>query len=417
MGHITIEPLTRVEGHGRVTLHVEDGRLLRAQVEISESPRLFEGLLLGRSFAEVPALVCRICAICSSVHRIAAAGAMERALGVEIPPLAAKVRELVLLGGHIESHALHLFCLVLPDFSAAASILDLLRAGDTAAAQGLSLKALGNRLQKTAGGRTIHPVNIEVGGIVQSPAASALEELLPELAQWQESLPDLLAIFSAAKNCPPAAAAVGRRLSVAAAGEFSLSGEALALSDGGTVAAVDYRQLLQERPVAHSNARQSGDSENPFLSGALARLENARQRGLRHVPTGPLPMGIYGNNAAQGLEIGWALERSRELIGEILDLEGNSPLRAEVRPGAGVGTEAIEAPRGLLIHHYGLDDFGRVAYADIVTPTAINQAAMAAQLQADLDGVPEEEMRGRAERIIRAFDPCISCSVHVMKQS
>ena len=109
MKTISLQPLTRVEGHGRVEMTVQAGRLAAVRLVITESPRLFEGLLLGRSWQEVPALVSRICAICSGVHRVAAASALESALGLHIPPVARKVRELLLLGGHIESHALHLF--------------------------------------------------------------------------------------------------------------------------------------------------------------------------------------------------------------------------------------------------------------------------------------------------------------------
>jgi sulfhydrogenase subunit alpha len=126
--------------------------------------------------------------------------------------------------------------------------------------------------------------------------------------------------------------------------------------------------------------------------------------------------GIHANNLAQGVELLWALREARRLVRELLAAAADAAVRAAVRPGAGVGTCLIEAPRGLLIHHYALDDQGRVAAADIVTPTAINQAAIEAQLFSDLQGVTDESvLRDRAARIVRAYDPCISCSVHVLK--
>ncbi|WP_027716793.1 Ni/Fe hydrogenase subunit alpha [Desulfuromonas sp. TF] len=407
MRTVRIEPLTRVEGHGRVELQIRGGRLAGARIAITESPRLFEGLLLGRSLFEVPALICRICAICSAVHRVVSCQALEKALGVTIPPQAARIRELLVLGGHIESHALHLFCLILPDLEGTASILDLLRKGSAVAREGLALKSLGNRIQEAAGGRVIHPINVEVGGVLRRPDEARMYELLADMESWKERLFAVAAPFSDAARFPASPRAVGTRIAVRGDAGFSLMGEDLALSDGRIIPVGEYRELLREYPVPYSNARHSREGETPFLASALSRLELAGD--------GEFAGGIHGNNAAQAAELSWVLARAGKLIREILE-EREGELRVPVQPGPGIGTAAIEAPRGLLIHHYGLDDMGRVAAADIVTPTAINQAAMEAQLLADLEGVVDEaELEASAERIVRAFDPCISCSVHLLR--
>ncbi|BCR04155.1 hydrogenase [Desulfuromonas versatilis] len=414
MKTLCVEPLSRVEGHGRVELELTRGRLVGARVCLNEAPRLFEALVLGRSYAEVPALVCRICAICTGVHRIAAAGALEKALGAEVPPLAGRLRELLLLGGHIESHALHLFCLIQPDLAGTDSILELLRSGYPGAREGLELKRLGNRIQELAGGRVIHPIHVEVGGMLGRPAAEQLLELREELARWGDGLPRLLAPFAEPENFPSGGPAAGIRISVDG-GRFGLTGERLALSDGRSVAAAGYRALLGEQRVAHSFAKQSANRNTPLLTGALARIENARRAGYAVCAVESWPAGIHANNAAQGYELVWALQRAWELVTDLLQSSADESLQGEVRPGPGSGTVVIEAPRGLLVHHYVLDDLGRVAAADIVTPTAINQAAMEAQLLDDLAGVPEPELEARAQRIIRSFDPCISCAVHLVK--
>ncbi|HKL49043.1 MAG TPA: nickel-dependent hydrogenase large subunit, partial [Desulfuromonadales bacterium] len=131
---------------------------------------------------------------------------------------------------------------------------------------------------------------------------------------------------------------------------------------------------------------------------------------------GKLPAGIHANNAAQCLELSWALKRCTALIEEILNADEGESLQARVVPGAGSGTAAIEAPRGLLVHRYVLDDLGRVVQADVITPTAINQAGMEDQIRTDLkEEADEKALPGKAERIIRAFDPCISCSVHLLE--
>ncbi len=412
MKRLTIDPLTRVEGHGRVDLEIEGGRLRRAQVSITEAPRFFEALVAGRAALEVPALVCRICAICSAAHRVAAARAVENAWQVEVPEAARVLRELLLLGGHIESHALHLFCLILPDIEGGEDILQLLRAGSARARQGLELKRLGNRMQEIAGGRAIHPVNVEVGGMVFFPARDKLASLLGELASWQQDLADLLAPFGEAAAFPAGVGAIGVPLSLPQEPRMALQGDALVIGGGAPQGAEWYRDLLTETPVGYSNALRSLHHGQPVLSGALARRCNraggeAETRGAA---------GIHGNNSAQAQELQWALAAAHGLVRELLALPDEVPLAAAVRPGPGGGTGLVDAPRGLLIHHFEMDDSGRVARADVLTPTAINQAAMEAQLLADLAVLTDQgEMTRRAERIIRAYDPCISCSVHVVR--
>lgn len=415
MTTFTVEPLTRVEGNGRVELTPAADGSVGVRVVLAESSRLFEGVVLGRPWHEVPGLVCRICSICSGVHRLAAVTALERALLVSVPPAARLVRELLLLGGQIESHALHLFCLILPDLAGSDDLLTLLRQGDATAAGGIELKRFGNRIQELAGGRVIHPVNIEVGGVMALPGAAQLDQLRAACAAWHQRLPQLLSPLRRADAYPPSILAPVQELAVDGGATFALSGEALRLSDGRRVAADDYRALLGETVLPHSGAKYALGNELPFYAGAQARLT------LYHRSTAadwavPPGCGIHGNNLAQASELEWALSRLDEVLEALAQLPAAAPLQVAVRPRAGSGTALFEAPRGLLIHHYALDEFGRVAAADIVTPTAINQRALEAQLAADLCGLADpEELCRRAERIVRAYDPCISCAVHLLK--
>jgi coenzyme F420-reducing hydrogenase alpha subunit len=172
MTRLIVDPLTRVEGHGRVELLLKDGRLDDVKVRLLDAPRLFEALVVGRSYAEVPDVVCRICAICSAVHKLTSLQALENAMAITVPSLAATIRELLLLGGHIQSHALHLFCLILPDLRGTPDIVELLRHNDPLAKAGLDMKAFGNRIQKITGGRLIHPVNPVFGGVAYRPGKS-----------------------------------------------------------------------------------------------------------------------------------------------------------------------------------------------------------------------------------------------------
>ncbi|WP_305043572.1 Ni/Fe hydrogenase subunit alpha [Geoalkalibacter sp.] len=414
MKRLCLEPLTRVEGHGRIELELENGRLSAARVALTESPRFFEGFLPGRPALEVPSLVCRICAICSGAHRVAAVRALEQAWQVDVPPVAARIRELLLLGGLIESHALHLFCLILPDLHAADSILALLRQDQRIARRGLALKAFGNQVQELAGGRVIHPINVEPGGVLFFPEPTALARLAEAAARWQDELPELLAVFGEAQRFPTAAAPVGRSLSLAFSGALSLSGERLRVAGLGDADAAHYGRFIQEQTLSYSHARRSLCQGAPLLAGALARANNGFHP---PAPDAAGPTGIHANNWCQARELGQALAQVRTLAEHLSAEPREVSLRAAVRVGPGTGTGLVEAPRGLLIHHYGVDDLGRIAAVDILTPTAINQAAMEAQLLADLADVQDEAaLSSAAERIVRAYDPCISCAVHVLRR-
>ncbi|NOR50054.1 MAG: hypothetical protein GQ530_03340 [Desulfuromonadales bacterium] len=303
---------------------------------------------------------------------------------VAVPPIAVMLRELLLLGGHIQSHSLHLFCLVLPDFFGASDVLELMRKKDPLAQSGLALKAFGNRIQEVAGGRVIHPVNPVFGGVAYCPPKTELENLLEEVVRWQQDWLDIEAGFIQTANYPAAQPVLGAPLSVEMRKGFSLSGERLCLGNDAPLSVADYAQLLEERAVPHSYAKDATGSQGPFVTGALARLRQASCQGLE-VNLPGTDIGIHGNNQAQLCEIGWALRRVGPLLDLLLQMDSREPLCVSMKsPCGGTGTSAIEAPRGLLIHHYVVDEWGMVVAADVVTPTAINQRVMADQLLVDL---------------------------------
>jgi sulfhydrogenase subunit alpha len=415
MTRLVVDPLTRVEGHGRVELLLKDGRLEDVKVRLLESPRLFESLVVGRHYDEVPDLVCRICAICSAAHKLTALQALENLMFIKVPPIAAVLRELLLLGGHLQSHALHLFCLILPDLCGTPDLLVLLQRKDPLAEAGIKLKAFGNRVQDIAGGRVVHPVNPVFGGVAYFPDKQDIESLAEELRHWQACWSDLSDQFLQLGNYPEASPVIGNALATGLQETFALNGESLCYGEEQVLSS-DYVQLLGEHCRADSHAKDSSGEAGPFLTGALARARLAAYRKLRFdMPAEAF--GIHGNNFAQASEIGWILQRIGQLLEILLQSDRSEPLRATLKQAnGGVGTAVTEAPRGLLIHHYVVDEWGKVVAADIVTPTAINQRVMAAQIMADLANEEDHECLCKvAERIVRAYDPCISCAVHLVR--
>jgi len=421
---IVVNHLARIEGHGGITVVLDGRRVERVEFDIFEGLRLFEALVRGRTIGEISAIVSRVCAICSHNHAIAALIALERALGVQVTPQTARLRELAFHGAAIESHALHVFCLALPDLLGHASVLEIADADPEAVAMALRLKKLGNTIQEIVGGRAVHPVNYQIGGFGRLPSLDDLVRLRQALAQGLDDC--TLALATLAGLHVPAFADIPVRCAVLEpAGDSYFFGSEIRLDDGTRIPVDDYRTLAGERAVAHSNAKQSLHGGRPYLVGALARLtlNGDRLTGLardawnRLGPAIPC-RNIVMNDIAQAIELVFSVEQSVRLVDEMLadGLADERPVAYELR--AASGAAAVEAPRGILFHQYEIDAGGRILAADVITPTAQNLAHAEEQFRAAAEAaadVPDDELAQRLQIIARAYDPCVSCSVHVMR--
>ena len=419
---IEISPLTRVEGHGRIFIYLDGKRVERVQLALTESPRLFEALLLGKDYREVPEIICRICSLCSSVHRIVSLLAVEKALGIEVSEQAKLNRELILNGGHIQSHALHLFCLVLPDHFSASGFPELVAKAPQELKMGLRIKAAGNLVQETIGGRLIHPVTLIPGGMGKPVKTEGLFRLREALSgvlpdAWQAYR--LFRSFPHEKDNLPSCGF----MAVEPGGTPPLFGDRLFTGKNQSFPVEEYQEKLGEKVIAHSYAKESVIMGKPVIVGALARLN----LGMSLSPKAALAFlesrdrifqqDIRANNLAQAVELIHAVERSLELVEILIERNFSRESPPRTAPCKGTGTAAIEAPRGVLIHSYAFDALGLCRAADIVTPTAINQASMEQDLLAlaqTMEGSDELEMTTALERLVRAYDPCISCAVHLI---
>lgn len=419
---IEISPLTRVEGHGRVTVHLDNGRVEKVVLSLFESPRLFEALLVGKSFHEVPEIICRICSLCSTVHRVCSLLAVEKALGIEISEQTRLYRELILYGGHIQSHALHLFCLALPDYLEAQGFADLAAKAPEELKMGLRIKSAGNLIQERVGGRLIHPVTLIPGGMGKPLGEEGLLELKETL---EAVLPDAMKTFQFFSTCPsaPSSLPIPRYMAVMSGFAPPLFGERLATSDGTTFYAEAYRERLSEEVCEGTSAKISLLDGEPVTVGALARLNigtavsAGASQALLVSRDRIIGSDIRANNLSQAIELIHAVERSLEIIDTLLSAGVKREKPPTITPRKGRGSATIEAPRGTLIHSYGFDRHGLCTDADIITPTAINQAAMERDLlhcARALEGANEEVMRLELEKLVRAYDPCISCAVHIV---
>ncbi len=429
MSTIVIEHLARVEGHGGITVELEGGGVGAVRFDVFEGSRLLEPLVRGKRYDEVAPILSRICAICSAAHTLTSLKATEDAFGVRVSPQTELLRELLMRGESIESHALHVFLLAVPDYWNYASAIAMAAEKPAEVVLGLRLKKLGNQIQEVIGGRAVHPVNAVPGGFGKAPTVDQLIELRNGLMQAiadSDTVMDLMASLPAADFCHSdtqyAALFSPNRDS------YYHGDEVMVVSDSNRamVAAADYRALTSEKAVPHSHAKHSAFRGQPFMVGSLARLTvnprrlnwrlAAAMRRLKLALPSDNPM---DNNKAQALELLNDLECALEITEQLLRGGVNDERPMPVHPRAGTGTAITEAPRGLLIHSYTYDGEGRITAADVITPTALNAASMEVHFRRAVEQCADRDealISRRLQMIARAYDPCISCSVHLVRK-
>jgi sulfhydrogenase subunit alpha len=421
---IKIESLARVEGHGGITVNFKEGKLRKVTVDIHEGPRLLESIALGRTPSEVVSLTCRICAICTLSHRYASLRAMEKALEITVPPKTQLLRDLMHAGEMIESNALHVFLLALPDYLGYPSAIHMVPEYGEDVQAGLRVKKFGVRLMELTSARPIHGENPVIGGFGKFPSKSELlhfkyeaESLIPDAERGVEILRNLQQptfmeegmTFMCTKPEHDRYGWVGDRILTSTGEEFNVW---------------DYRKLTNERVVPHSMAKRSRYKDKPYVVSALARFNLLGERldGVagehfkRNYNLSWIRNPMY-NNIAQAIETVWALEEVPRLIDKLIAIEENPHVVAPAR-NKGAGTAAVEAPRGTLYHHYEIVD-GRVIGADVITPTAQFLDMMESHIRVGAENLVKEGKTDgielKLEMIARSYDPCISCSTHLVR--
>jgi coenzyme F420-reducing hydrogenase alpha subunit len=375
-------------------------------------------------------ILSRICSICSVAHSLTSLKATENAFGVKLTPQTELLRDLLSRGESIQSHALHLFCLAAPDYLDYPSVTALAADHLDAVKLGLRLKKLGNTIQETLGGRAVHPVNATLGGFGKLPSEEMLVALREALVQGVADCETTLKVLS---SLPPAEFCHTDTTFAALASPENhgyYAGDEIIVSSNGqrqSIPAADYRTLSNETAVPGSHAKHSMFKGKPFMVGSLARL-SVNTSGLTERPrTAMDELGLrlpsnnpMDNNKAQAVELVHDVHSSLAMVNRLLSegikVEGCVP----VQPRAGTGTGVTEAPRGLLVHSYTYDDEGRIIAADVITPTAFNAASIENHFRFTVEQSASKDvpaLRKKLEMVARAYDPCISCSVHLLERA
>lgn len=418
---IKVEHIARVEGHGNIKIGIEDGKLTECTWEVVETPRFFEVMFKGLSIDMAPMLAARVCGICSISHALTAARAAERALKIDVPETAQKVRLLAKHAETLQSHVLHLFFLVAPDFLNVGSVIPILSSRPQIVQIATKLKGYANRASDLFAGRTSHPMVFKIGGLTQVPRKSQLKILLNDL---EENIPYLWQAIEVFKGIPmPDFERETEFVSLKGEDGYPFIGGDLVSTDGVKLTEDDYQAMTNEYMVDFSTSKWCKLSRESFAVGALARFNNnykllhpkakevAEEIGLKPGSHNP-----FFHNLAQLVECVHVVFESKDIISELIDSDASS-FMASYQINAGDGVGALEAPRGILYHHFKIDDEGIITKANCVIPTGQNHANIHYDLQKlvpDLaaQGMDEDEISKRAQMLVRAYDPCISCSVH-----
>jgi coenzyme F420-reducing hydrogenase alpha subunit len=418
---IATEALARVEGEGAMRVEIEGDQVTDVKLRIYEPPRFFEAFLRGRGFTEAPDITARICGICPVAYQMSSVRAMESICGVEVDdgPLR-DLRRLLYCGEWIESHALHVYMLHLPDFLGYESAVSLARDEPGAVANALELKKIGNEVMAVVGGREVHPINVRVGGWYRAPRTRELAPLVEKLERAREIA--LATVRLTATLDFPDYEQDYELVALSEPDEYPIDKGRIVSTAGLDIDVSQYDEHFVEEHVEWSNALHSRIvGRGSYLCGPLARfalgfdrLSPAARDAAVEADLDPGVRNPFRSIVVRAVELVYATDEALRLIAGYE--EPDAPA-VEFEPRAGVGYGCTEAPRGILYHRYEIDDAGTILSAKIVPPTSQNQRA----IEEDLRGVaerslelPDDELRIRCEQTIRNYDPCISCATHFL---
>ncbi len=423
---VHVEHLTRVEGHGNITLDVKNGKIEKLQWSVVEAPRFFEAMLRGQQYNELRAITSRICGICSIGHSLASLKATEDALNIHISQQTQLLRRLAIHGENMQSHILHIGYLAVPDFLGVGSVFPLLASKhkDTVI-KIVGLHRLANEMSDLICGRTIHPIRLVVGGFSAVPTKNHLIHLRKRLEECKPAVNEIADVILSVAGNIPSFSRETEYIGLSNTKEYALYDGVLNSTDTGLFPEYkEYQTVTNEYVVPHSTAKYTKHNRQSYMVGALARFNlNSRQLHpwaqdiAKMFSLKPITYNPFMNTIAQLVEFAHSVDDSIQIIDTLLDtgIHEEKPTKVVVKSGRGVGL--VEVPRGLLIHDYTLNSKGYCTKANCIIPTNQNHA----NIQYDMEKLvpeiidkPPKEIELTLEMLVRAYDPCISCSTHYL---
>jgi len=416
---IRINHIAKMEGHTGFVASILEGDVKKAKFETLEGARLIEGILLGRDYFEVPMITGRICGICPIVHFLSSTHAIEEAFGIKVSSQTVALRKVMELLQIIHSHALHMFFLSLPDFFGIENDLNFIKKYPKETDAILRVRTFAIEMVKLIGGRTVHPLTIEVGGFKRLPSIETINKML---ANYNKLLEDALFVGEFARKIKyPKFEKQTEYISLYDKNEYEVLFGDIITSEGKKYKVKDFYKLIKEAHQPFEKVKRTTYLGKTYFLGALARINNnfdqlnPQAKKLWQKSDMPLPChNSFYNVFAQAVEIVHCLEEINKIFKQLGKIDQKN-IKVKVKPKAGEGYGAVEAPRGILLDYYKFDKNGNVLEANVITPTAQFLANLEADLKAYLPNVyklPVHERRIKIRALIRAYDPCISCATH-----
>jgi sulfhydrogenase subunit alpha len=415
---IRIDYLSRVEGETNLIVKRGTESLVEVRLDIFEPPRFFEGFMVGRKYDEVGDITSRICGICPISHMTTAIQAVEDAMGIDPSPQTKQIRRLMCVSQNVASHIIHLYMLAIPDYFGYSGFLPMIPDFPQEAEDFLAMKSAMNRVAEIIGGRALHPISMVVGGFTRVPARAAFDDLAERI---EEVLPLARRTIDRIHGLShPDFHSDSEYMALRKEDVFAVNDGRIVSSRGKHQETAEYLSFFKEKQESYGMAKKTFTAEGKtIMVGAIARMnlkfdqyrektrKIAEELGIAIPDTNP-----FHNTLAQALEIYDGMLICLELLAAIQPQ--NEGLDLRIHDGEGISV--TEAPRGLLMHSYRIDKKGTVQKANLVTPTAHNFANLEKDLHSLALLFPEQDdlgdLRMKCAQLVRAYDPCFSCSVH-----
>lgn len=420
---LTMEGITKVEGSAGLTLHVEEGKVTDVKFAITEYKRFFTEAMKGKSLMAIPQHLARICGTCSNAHLMVSIEACENALGIQPSAQTKTLRALTMHGLMIRDHALHLYLFSIPDIYGKDAFLDFdenIEAEHQLLHDGFDTKAAGNFLATLVAGRSVHAIYPVIGGFLKVPDAAGIEEAVKKLESVRPAALRLIEIF---KNAPFHFDRKMQFMALVPDGNYGYIDGAIVTSKGEIFPEKEFHKHLTQVVLPYSQASAYLYNGDGYMVGALARVNLAKNK--LHPKTkeslGNLldifpSTDIFHNNLAQAIEILHSIDESMDILRSSA-FAPEPVVKVPNRDAVGVGV--VEAPRGTLYHKVSLGADGLVKEGEVIVPTGQNQVNIekdiATLVQGLLPDTPKEKIEFEIEKLIRAYDPCMSCGSHFLK--
>jgi len=420
---LTMERITKVEGSASLSLSVKDDKVAAVNFKIAEYKRFYTEALKGKAILGVPQLLSRICGTCSNAHILASIAACESALGVTPSAQTELLRALTAHGLMIRDHALHLYLFAMPDIYGKDAFLDFDESNPVEHQllhDGFDVKSAGNFLATLVAGRSVHAMYPTIGGFLHFPDATGIADAIHQLEAARPAVLRLIKIF---KEAPFHFDRKTVYMALVPDTSYGYFGGKIMTSKGETFGEDKFREHLERVVVPYSQASGYTYKGESYMVGALARMNLAKDKlhpetkesakdALALFPS----TDIFYNNLAQAIEILHSIDEAVTIL-KNNKFVTEPIVKSSFRDAVGVGVS--EAPRGTLYHKITLGVDGLVKEGEVIVPTGQNQINIEQDIgrlaQELLPDTPKEKIEFEIEKLIRAYDPCMSCATHFLK--